>query len=650
MGNASSIDILKQYEGKIEIIEPLQLRDSYFEDEVQEEWDASGTDSDDDDDDDEFYDANEFNEKRPPTLIDVSIVSKLVAEVEELLNHVTKQDYQAAYDAAKILQEVNIGSAFTGDRIRSLEVTSKLQKEKIRNIRRQIPQPKIRYSSSSPSRNSSGGEEGSGSSSPGQVPKQIHRSISTGSRLPALAPVNVVRSSSCEGIVGSDSTDMTKSKRSLSKGGKSVVQKQQGSSLPKLVSETNNNVKVIPSSVSEINAMPDVIKVTSDLNPDSLVWDVDVSDISNRRPVKKPVLSSSKEQEDEYANYVPPSVTATYTELAARKVMDHKRWVCMSRPQYSKSCGISSVVSCWNYLFSTLGHGSLPPISQEEALLFLGFKPPFGEIRFGPFTGNMTLMRWFRQLNDRYKVKGRCFNLYKPQGKNRTSGLTSEEALVLLKKALQDPSIALIYHCQNHYFCPIGFEETPITAEQAYCVNLPDEEYNTWVLIGDPSRRHPCIHCKRWEDISADLNTTNPDYIDIRRLDKGPQKRNTKKTGGNLHCIMAFQKCQPLQNRVSRKTQIPTLGGTAKRSTSGGRSASPSSRDAGGIPASPLGASQFGFAKKDNGTTSEAAKQSKTNNLNISDYEVLIARQMEAQEEDEMCEDDTETESVTSND
>jgi hypothetical protein len=42
-------------------------------------------------------------------LIDVSIVSKLVSEVEELLNHVTKQDYQAAYDAAKILQQVNIG-------------------------------------------------------------------------------------------------------------------------------------------------------------------------------------------------------------------------------------------------------------------------------------------------------------------------------------------------------------------------------------------------------------------------------------------------------------------------------------------------------------------------------------------------------------
>ena len=36
---------------------------------------------------------------------------------------------------------------------------------------------------------------------------------------------------------------------------------------------------------------------------------------------------------------------------------------------------------------------SLPPVTQEEALTLLGFQPPFGEIRFGPFTGNATVMR-----------------------------------------------------------------------------------------------------------------------------------------------------------------------------------------------------------------------------------------------------------------
>lgn len=37
---------------------------------------------------------------------------------------------------------------------------------------------------------------------------------------------------------------------------------------------------------------------------------------------------------------------------------------------------------------------SLPPISQEEALHILGFQPPFEDIKFGPFTGNATLMRY----------------------------------------------------------------------------------------------------------------------------------------------------------------------------------------------------------------------------------------------------------------
>ena len=37
---------------------------------------------------------------------------------------------------------------------------------------------------------------------------------------------------------------------------------------------------------------------------------------------------------------------------------------------------------------------SKQPLTQEEALSVLGFQPPYGEIRFGPFTGNATLMRY----------------------------------------------------------------------------------------------------------------------------------------------------------------------------------------------------------------------------------------------------------------
>lgn len=93
---------------------------------------------------------------------------------------------------------------------------------------------------------------------------------------------------------------------------------------------------------------------------------------------------------------------------------------------------------------------SLPPITQEEALHILGFHPPFEEIKFGPFTGNATLMRyvgplvkpffgfestemsvcssyrWFRQINDNFRVRGCSYILYKPHGKHKTAGETGE--------------------------------------------------------------------------------------------------------------------------------------------------------------------------------------------------------------------------------
>ncbi|XP_078258898.1 basic immunoglobulin-like variable motif-containing protein isoform X2 [Rhinoraja longicauda] len=268
---------------------------------------------------------------------------------------------------------------------------------------------------------------------------------------------------------------------------------------------------------------------------------VDPPDVTHRGSLKKQSTKKIKPQEkhSEKKDYSPFTVLE---EMKQRKVLDLRRWYCISRPQYKTSCGISSLVSCWNYLFSTCGSGSLPPITQEEALHILGFRQPFEDIRFGPFTGNATLMRWFRQLNEHFHMRGCSYVLYKPHGKNRTAGETAEGTLLKLTQGLKDESMAFIYHCQNHYFCPIGFEATPLKASKAFRGKLPLEEMEFWILIGEPSKKHPAIHCKKWTDIVTDLNTQNPEYLDIRNPEKGIQYRKTKKVGGNLHCIIAFQK------------------------------------------------------------------------------------------------------------
>ena len=46
----------------------------------------------------------------------------------------------------------------------------------------------------------------------------------------------------------------------------------------------------------------------------------------------------------------------TRQEMAIqRKYLNISRWNCVSRPQYQKSCGITSLTACWNFLFSHMG-------------------------------------------------------------------------------------------------------------------------------------------------------------------------------------------------------------------------------------------------------------------------------------------------------
>ena len=129
---------------------------------------------------------------------------------------------------------------------------------------------------------------------------------------------------------------------------------------------------------------------------------------------------------------VPRNLTITCEQMSQRKVLDKRRWFCMARPQYPKTCGISSLTSCWNYLFSTLGVGTLRPISVEEALEVCGFKPPYQDVEFGKFTGNQTLIKWFRFLNLHFKTQGNARIVWKLHGESTTPDISPDKALVNL--------------------------------------------------------------------------------------------------------------------------------------------------------------------------------------------------------------------------
>lgn len=232
----------------------------------------------------------------------------------------------------------------------------------------------------------------------------------------------------------------------------------------------------------------------------------------------------------------------------------------MSRPQYPKSCGISSLVSCWNFLYSTLGAGTKQPISTEEALEVLGFKPPYNGVSFGSFTGNDTLILWFSLLNRYYGVTGQARISFKLHGKGKMVGIDSETALKDIQTGLQDEKKAYIYHCYNHYMCPIGFESTPTFQHDAYKPNEEISEFKHWIIIGEISRMYPSFHIKQWEDIYTDIDCAFPRFMNIRKSEEGVQMKTAKQftegksLGGNLHCFIEFERTDKPQ-KVSEADQ-----------------------------------------------------------------------------------------------
>ena len=271
------------------------------------------------------------------------------------------------------------------------------------------------------------------------------------------------------------------------------------------------------------------------------------NEINENESIFKENSNSASESQTEIID-IPKNLIISQKDIEERRFMNLKRWYCLSRPQYAKSCGISSLVSCWNFLFSNLGEGNLPPISQEYALELLGINPPYKNLDFGKFTGNETLINWFWKLNKIHNVRGWGKIMWKLHGNNKTEGMGSEEALLKLKEGLKDNKKSYIYHCYNHYMCPIGFESTPTKPHLAYATGAEIFEYQEWIIIGEISKTSPVFHVKKWSDIAIDINCQFPEYFNIRKSNLGVQNKKGKEfkegkhLGGNLHCIIEFTK------------------------------------------------------------------------------------------------------------
>ncbi|KAG5485890.1 hypothetical protein CUR178_07484 [Leishmania enriettii] len=232
---------------------------------------------------------------------------------------------------------------------------------------------------------------------------------------------------------------------------------------------------------------------------------------------------------------IPTNLKTTRADLEARLVLRLPRLLCVCK-QYPRGCGIASLTSVYNYLYSWLGESDVgahrAPHSQEEIISILGFEPPFGDIAWGPFTGNVTLIRWFHALNRHFGLRGRAYVLYKAHGSGRTTHLYADntEALAAVKAALRDPHCALIYHCYNHYMVPVGYQDIPLAQTDFLKPTVPESSCETTLFIGEVSRgRHEALYARKWSQIVKDIECKSPFFFNIRRPEQGVQRLESKK-------------------------------------------------------------------------------------------------------------------------
>ncbi|CAD8142554.1 unnamed protein product [Paramecium pentaurelia] len=272
--------------------------------------------------------------------------------------------------------------------------------------------------------------------------------------------------------------------------------------------------------------------------------------------------STEEQNNKSVQNIVPRNLTITQEKMSQRRCLDVRRWYSLSRPQYQRSCGISSVVTCWNYLFSTLGVGNLNPLSQEEVIVSLGLTtevgPHFNDVEFGSFSGNMSLISWFKNLCRLHKVQGRAYFLWKNEGDFATPGVDRDVALQKLTAGLKTDKVSFIYHAYDHYFCPIGYECTPNKQVEAFVDEIDYNDCQYWIIIAEPAKPYPMFTVRKWVDIAQDLELKYPQYMNIRKMDEGIKNYKYEK-GVSQHCIMAFERIDPKPKKIIEKKEKPII-------------------------------------------------------------------------------------------
>ena len=216
-----------------------------------------------------------------------------------------------------------------------------------------------------------------------------------------------------------------------------------------------------------------------------------------------------------------------------KKFLDLKRWHCLSRPQSSKLCGITTIVGCWNYLYSVLGNGTLPILTPETAMKIVNYNQDHVKPS-GVFINNKVIITYFETLCEYFKLQGKAKMYWR-----RDNGELPDTILREYITDIKNKKKAFVYHCYNHYLTPLGYDIVPNDPAKG-CLDVVDcEGADFWIILGETTRQQPSMQSVKWREVVNDITCNDVYFYNIREKYKGMQIKRER--GKNNHCFILFE-------------------------------------------------------------------------------------------------------------
>ncbi|CAD2220071.1 hypothetical protein AGDE_13654 [Angomonas deanei] len=117
---------------------------------------------------------------------------------------------------------------------------------------------------------------------------------------------------------------------------------------------------------------------------------------------------------------------------------------------------------------------------------------------------------------------------------------------------------------------PIGYQEVPQAQTDFFKKEVPVENTDTTIFIGEVSRgRHEAMYARKWTEVVKDIECLSPDFYNIRKPELGVQTRVKKVNPADKEKEEATEEEKKAEETPAEEGEKPDAKGKKKKKEKG---------------------------------------------------------------------------------